>query len=232
MFKEQSELDLPVFHLVSPRPAQRLSLMSRARKHSRPCPWGVRCSSSRPTMRSRHTASRGASCWKCVLCPHPCLSPNHPTQFWLLSKPCSVMHDAMLKLLSTLDVASGRDSDDAHIFLSEHPLLHDRRQHPGKAHTHQHCDRDPPEPEQPRHRLSSSVDNPLCAAERPSERQDGHTRTLALATAPAPTATGSTVQLDTLTPPIRHHSWNPDSKRAALHPCPACSPTALARATA
>ena len=36
----------------------------------------------------------------------------------------------------------------------------------------------------------------------------------------------------TLTPPIRHHSWNPDSKCAALRPRPACSPTALARATA
>ena len=93
-------------------------------------------------------------------------------------------------------------------------------QHPGKAHTHQHRDRDPPEPERPRHRLSSSVDNSLCAAERPSEWRDGCTRTLALAMAPAPVATSSTAQLDTLTSPIRHHSWNPDSKCAALSlPC-------------
>ena len=78
-------------------------------------------------MCSRHTASRGASCWKCVLCPHLHSSLNHPAQFRLRSKLCSVMHDAMLKKLSTLDVASGRDSDNARMFLSERPLLHDRQ---------------------------------------------------------------------------------------------------------
>ena len=125
-------------------------------------------------MRSRHTASHRASCWKCVLCPHPCLSLNHPAQFRLLSKLCSVMRDTLLKLLSTLDVVSGRDSNDTRIFLSERPLLHDRWQHPGEAHTHQHRDCDPPEPERPWHRLSSSVDN-LCAQQK--DLQNGGTAT-------------------------------------------------------
>ena len=84
-------------------------------------------------MRSRRTASHGASCWKCILCPHPHSSPNHPTQFRLLSKPCSIVRDMMLKLLSTLNVVSGRDSDDAHIFSVSAPVPVLRPAHPHHA---------------------------------------------------------------------------------------------------